>query len=253
MTELAKTRPAAGTRSPMITPAPARPAMAGRETAAAAGAQLVLLGTLWAAAGLGPAAWAAGVLHTFALWAILTRALRRAGLGTLGPADRVTLARAVLAGGVTALVVERAESGVPLLALTALAAMALLLDGVDGKVARRTGTCSPFGARFDMEVDAFLILALSVHVAASTGPWVLAIGMMRYAFVAAAWALPWLGGALPPRLARKVVAALQGVVLVVAGTLPYVPAALACAAALAALVWSFGRDVAWLRRHGRAG
>jgi hypothetical protein len=75
---------------------------------------------------------------------------------------------------------------------------------------------------------------------------------MRYAFVAAARVLPWLGGALPPRFARKTVAALQGVVLVVAGTLPYVPAALACAAALGCLAWSFGRDIAWLRRTGRA-
>ena len=39
---------------------------------------------------------------------------------------------------------------------------ALALDGVDGQVARRTGTASELGARFDMEVDAFLILVLSV-------------------------------------------------------------------------------------------
>ncbi|GAA4940924.1 hypothetical protein GCM10023238_03240 [Streptomyces heliomycini] len=45
-----------------------------------------------------------------------------------------------------------------------LTAVALILDGVDGKVARRTGTSTPLGARFDMEVDAFLILVLSVYV-----------------------------------------------------------------------------------------
>ena len=39
------------------------------------------------------------------------------------------------------------------------------LDAVDGQVARRTGTVSALGARFDMEVDAFLILVLSVYVA----------------------------------------------------------------------------------------
>ena len=43
--------------------------------------------------------------------------------------------------------------------------VALALDGVDGQVARRTGTVSALGARFDMEVDAFLVLVLSVHVA----------------------------------------------------------------------------------------
>ena len=70
--------------------------------------------------------------------------------------------------------------------------MALALDAVDGWVARRTGTVSALGARFDMEVDAFLILVLSGYVAPTLGGWVLAIGLMRYAFVAAGWVLPWL-------------------------------------------------------------
>ena len=63
--------------------------------------------------------------------------------------------------------------------------VALVLDWVDGQVARRTGTVTAFGARFDMEVDAFLILVLSVYVAGSFGPWVLAIGLARYALLAA--------------------------------------------------------------------
>ena len=46
-----------------------------------------------------------------------------------------------------------------------LAAVALALDPADGWLARRTGTASALGARFDGEVDAFLILALSVYVA----------------------------------------------------------------------------------------
>ena len=79
-----------------------------------------------------------------------------------------------------------------------MTAVALALDGVDGKVARRTGTSSALGARFDMEVDAFLILVLSAASPLSLGPWVLAIGAMRYAFVAAAEVLAWLRAALPP-------------------------------------------------------
>ena len=67
-----------------------------------------------------------------------------------------------------------------------------------------------------MEVDAFLILVLSVYVARSVGPWVLAIGVARYAFVVAGWLLPWLREPLPPRYWRKVVAAIQGIVLTVA-------------------------------------
>jgi phosphatidylglycerophosphate synthase len=103
-----------------------------------------------------------------------------------------------------------------------------------------------------MEVDAFLILVLSVYVAMALGPWVLLIGTMRYAFVAAARVLPWLNAALPPSMARKTVAALQGIVLLVAGAgvLPREATAGAVLLALALLVWSFGRDIVWLWRNG---
>jgi phosphatidylglycerophosphate synthase len=126
--------------------------------------------------------------------------------------------------------------------------VALALDAVDGQVARRTRTASEFGARFDMEVDAFLILVLSVHVAGLVGPWVLAAGLMRYAFVGAGRAWPWLRGSLPPNLPAKAVAAVQGVVLVVACVAGPVVSTVLVAAALAALSWSFGRDIRRLRR-----
>jgi phosphatidylglycerophosphate synthase len=213
-------------------------------------AQAALLAALGATVGLGPAGWAAGGAFAVGLWLLLGRGLRRSGLRAFGPANQVTLARAVLTGGVTALVADGFTRPVPVAAVAVLATVALVMDGVDGQVARRTGTASVFGARFDMEVDAFLILVLSVAVAADLGPWVLAIGALRYAFVAAAWALPWLRGPLPPRFARKAVAAVQGVVLAVAvaGVLPAALTVVAVAAALAALCWSFGRDVFGLRR-----
>ena len=72
-----------------------------------------------------------------------------------------------------------------------------------------------------MEVDAFLVLVLSVHVAVLVTPWALVDRAMRYVFVVASWLLPWLSGALPTRYSAKVVAAVQGIVLVVAsGQLP---------------------------------
>jgi hypothetical protein len=62
--------------------------------------------------------------------------------------------------------------------------------------------------------------------------------------------MPWLSGALPTRCSAKVVAALQGVVLVVAAALVLSrPVATALVvAALVALVWSFAQSVAWLWR-----
>jgi len=213
--------------------------------------QVALLTCLAGVAGLGTVGWLAGLGYGAVTYALLTRGLYRSGTAALGPADLVTLLRATLVGGVTALVADAPYRPMSVPLLAGLAGVALLLDGVDGLVARRTGTASRFGARFDMEVDAFLILVLSAQVARSAGLWVLAIGAMRYAYVAASWVLPWMRGTLPPRYWRKVVAAAEGVALAVAVTalLPRPLAVAAVAAALALLVESFGRDVWWLWRH----
>lgn len=213
--------------------------------------QIVLLAGLAGTVGLDGAGWLAGMAYAAVGCAVLSRGLHRCAAAGLGPADRVTLTRAVLVGGVTALVADSAHRPTPVGVLVALTAVALLLDAVDGRVARRTDTASAFGARFDMEVDAFLILVLSLYVAPSAGGWVLAIGAMRYAFVAAARVLPWLRGPLPARYWRKVVAAVQGVLLLVAasGALPRPLTVLVLAVALALLVESFGHDVGWLWRH----
>jgi phosphatidylglycerophosphate synthase len=218
------------------------------EHAAWAAALVLMLAVVERTAGLGPLGWATGIAYAVATWSLLGYALQRSGT-SLGPADRVTLGRGVLVGSVAAIVVDRVGEGVPTAMVVAFTAVALALDCVDGQVARRTGTSSALGARFDMEVDAFLILVLSIHVAFTFGPWVLAIGAMRYVFVAASWALPWLCADLPPSYARKTVAALQGVLLMVAasGLVPF--AELLGGFALATLVWSFGRDTAWLFRN----
>jgi phosphatidylglycerophosphate synthase len=141
-----------------------------------------------------------------------------------------------------------ATSAVLSLAVLLTGTGALLLDGVDGRVARRRGETSTFGARFDSETDAVLVLVLAVAVAVTgaAGWWVLAIGLMRYGQLAAAAVAPWLREPVPPSLARKVVGVAQVVVLlVVLGAPPLVPAAVTTAApavALVALSWSFGRD-----------
>ncbi|MFB8771520.1 CDP-alcohol phosphatidyltransferase family protein [Streptomyces broussonetiae] len=227
-----------------------------QEPAVGAGVQILLLALLGPAIGMGPAGWLTGLVFAVATWAVLSRAVHRSRLRSFGPANRVTLGRAVLVGAVTALVADSFAGPPPVTLLVGLTAVALLLDGVDGKVARRTGTSSALGARFDMEVDAFLILVLSVYVAVSVsvGPWVVLIGGMRYAFVAASYVYRWLNAPLPPSTARKTVAALQGVLLLVAGSdlLPRVATTGLAALALGLLVWSFGRDVVWLWRRSRA-
>jgi phosphatidylglycerophosphate synthase len=220
-------------------------------------AQLALLATLAGTIGLSGFGWVVGIACGVFLYAALVRCLVRDaahhGADALGPADRVTLTRATLAGGVAALTADSFGRPTPVAMLVALIVVALVLDAVDGWVARRTESASALGARFDMEVDAFLILVLSVYVARSTGAWVLAIGAARYAFGAAGWLLPWLRESAPPRYWCKVVAATQGIVLTfaVADVLPRFWTDAALAASLALLAESFGRDVWWLWRHRR--
>ena len=202
-------------------------------------AQVLLLAVLAGTAGLGAAGWIVGVACAVTMAAALARGLARGPGDRLGPASWVTLARATLAVGVAALAADSFTHDTPVALLVTLAAVALALDAVDGWVARRTGTATALGARFDGEVDAFLILALSVYVAPAYGAWVLAIGAARYLFLAGEWLLPWMRAPLPPRRWRKVVAATQGVVLTVAAA-EVLPRALTQALLVAALAAARG-------------
>lgn len=169
------------------------------------------------------------------------------------PADLVTLARAGLACACAGLVTARLGTSPAPDLLAGLAAVSLALDLVDGRVARRTGTGTRFGARFDGEADAWLMLVLSVYVASWWGWWLLALGLVRYVFGAAGAVLPWLRDELPPRYWRKVVTATAGVALVAgtAGVLGDRVTMLLLVLAAALLAESFGRDVLWLWRHRR--
>lgn len=86
------------------------------------------------------------------------------------------------------------------LALTALAILAL--DLVDGSLARHFDGESRFGARYDMEVDAVFVLALSCALWSRgvAGPWVLLAGLWRYLFVVIPLIVPSRGGEAPRSL-----------------------------------------------------
>jgi phosphatidylglycerophosphate synthase len=215
-------------------------------------ATAALLGVLSATTGLGLAGWIAGLATGWAATALIVTARRRSDQPAILPADWVTLARALLIAGVAGLVAGSFGGPVSITALVTLSAIALFLDAVDGQVARRTGTATPLGGRLDLEVDAFLILLLSIAVSRDYGGWVLAIGAARYALLLAGWAFPWLAAPLPPRYWRKVVCAVQGIVLTVAvsGLLDRLVGMIAVAVALLLLAESFGRDVVWLYRTG---
>ena len=169
-----------------------------------------------------------------------------------GAANQITTLRAILVSLVAGLVGEPKVAPVAAAAVAA-SVVVTLLDGVDGWLARRERIASPFGARFDMEIDALLILALSVlawrHDKA--GAWVIASGVLRYAFVAAGAMAPWLRGALPPSRRRQTICVIQ----IAALTLVMLPSVqppistLLAASALGALTGSVLIDTVWLWQH----
>ncbi|QYK41476.1 MAG: CDP-alcohol phosphatidyltransferase family protein [Paracoccaceae bacterium] len=240
----------------MIRPAPSPPASL--TALSLAGAGLLALGG-WAVSGGTGLPLVAPPLAFLTIAALVARSLSRAASARhLGAANAVTLGRAAVAclmlapilmpGGLSG----REAAG---WALVALALGALALDGVDGWLARRRGEATAFGARFDMETDALMaaVLAVLALVSGKAGVWVLALGMMRYGWVAAMPVWPWLGGALPERRSRKTVCVIQIAVLTALIAPPVVPPLSTAlgAGATGLLIWSFGRDLLWLR--ARAG
>lgn len=168
-------------------------------------------------------------------------------------ADRATLLRAALTAVIAGHLLLDGLTAVQAGCLAGLAVAVLLLDGVDGYIARRWRLATAFGARLDMEVDAALILALAAllwrHDRA--GAWVLAIGGLRYAFLAWQRLRPRYARALPESRRRKTACVVQMGVLPLC-LLPGLPASATtglAAAALALLCYSFTVDVFWLVRH----
>ena len=189
------------------------------------------------------------------VWAVVT-GLLLAGLRAhlhprFGPANAVTALRAAGVAGLAALALDPAALGAltPMVAVVAGGAI-LALDGIDGAAARRTGLASPFGARFDVEVDAALTLVLSVLAwrTGPAGPAILALIAPYYAFsVLRAWR-PRFGRPLPPSRIRKAVCVLQVATPIALLALP-LPAAAGRAlvwTCLAAILASFARDLARL-------
>jgi phosphatidylglycerophosphate synthase len=168
-----------------------------------------------------------------------------------GPANHVTMIRVMMVALIASLI---GEPGIPGAAMAASVATGVMtvLDGVDGWLARKSRMTSAFGARFDMETDAALVMAMSILVVQYEKAGIVALlgGLMRYVFGMAGWWLPWMARPLRPTLRAKTITVCHMVGLSVA-LAPFVPAslsALVLGATTSALAWSFAVDVQRLRR-----
>jgi phosphatidylglycerophosphate synthase len=87
-------------------------------------------------------------------------------------------------------------------ASVALTVGILVLDSVDGWLARSRGDASTFGGHFDMETDALLVLVVTLRlwVVEGYGAWVLTAGLLRYGYVLVLWLAPGTGREAPRSL-----------------------------------------------------
>jgi phosphatidylglycerophosphate synthase len=188
--------------------------------------------------------------------AVIAIHLRRSRLGW---ANGITLARLVGLSWIAALTsgwLAQPPSTAGTAVLVAIAVLCLVLDGVDGAVARARDEVSEFGARFDMETDAatIMVLCAAVLLSGSVSWWVLIIGLARYGYWLCSLRVPALTLPVAPRLWRKAVAVGQSAALLICLTLGasglgpgWLPSLIA-ATALAALAWSFATVIAWQLR-----
>jgi phosphatidylglycerophosphate synthase len=210
-----------------------------------------MAGRQWLEAG-GLYPWKAALIFA-ATMTVAVGYLREHPFSTFGPANRVTTVRLALLALLAALI------GEPVSARVAAAGVGLTLvfaglDGLDGWLARTSDMASAFGARFDMETDALLIMVLSVLIwrHEKAGAWILAGGLLRYTFVAAGWVLPWMAGPLTPTYRAKAAAVghMAGLAVALAPMVPFPTSAVAAGLSLLALTWSFAIDVGrlWSQR-----
>jgi phosphatidylglycerophosphate synthase len=220
------------------------------------GALLVLVLAMAPISGLWgpPASLALGlyaVIAAFVLAGLQHHAPRR-----FGAANGITLLRAAAVAFLAGITVLDAPLSAGLRGtVVGIGCAGLLLDGVDGWVARRGGLASRFGARFDMETDALSVLVFTLLLlrTGQASPWVLAIGLARYIFVGVGLLWPPLARELPQSLRRKTICVVTVTGLLIS-LLPFVAAGSAriiCAAALVVLVYSFAVDCVWSVRIWR--
>ena len=171
-------------------------------------------------------------------------------LDSLGLANGLTLARAVLIAGVAGFAVVSVEGSLRWLPALGYGT-AVALDAFDGAVARSVGVETPLGERLDMAVDTtgFLVAPL-VAVAWGLLPvWYLSLSAARYCYLAGCALWRRRGGTvgdLPPSRLRRPLAALQ-MVFITCALVPVAPTPLVWTLAPLVLLPSlvvFGRD--WL-------
>jgi CDP-diacylglycerol--glycerol-3-phosphate 3-phosphatidyltransferase len=163
---------------------------------------------------------ATGAVLAYELW-LLRRHLDRnrrteAGLlrDSLGIATAATLARGLATAAVAGFIVIPEPTGRAAWLPAGLYITAVVLDRIDGGLARQYGATTVLGEKLDLEFDGLCLLVAGLLGTAYgvLPPWYLAVGLARPAFVAGRWLHDWRGGTLgtvPPSAVRRPLTGLQ--------------------------------------------
>ncbi len=133
-----------------------------------------------------------------------------------------------------------------------LAFIALILDGVDGFIARKYKESDSFGISFDQEADnlMLLILSLSVYLNKNIGIIIFLIPMYRYIFISSMYRFLWLKRELPKSFIRKFVCIFTSILLIMSH-ISYLDEYIMINIvffALFIITFSFAKDIIWLYR-----
>lgn len=170
------------------------------------------------------------------------------------PADLVTAFRGALVVVVAGLVLGALLTGGSPRSwwVVWLAVVVWALDGLDGYVARRTGTVSDRGALLDTGVDGTLVLVLSVaHL--EVAPWALVGGLLWPAFLLVqVWRPAWRRTLPHSRRGKLAGGAFTGTLTIASAPFWPDPAVqVAVTLAMLLVTWSFAVDARWLERSAR--
>ncbi len=94
--------------------------------------------------------------------------------------------------------------------------ISIILDAIDGFLARFLNQVSKFGEKFDLEIDTFLLflLCLSLYKNIDIGLYVFLIPLYRYAFFILQFRFKWLQHSLPESFRRKLICSTVTILLI---------------------------------------
>ena len=137
-----------------------------------------------------------------------------------------------------------------------LSTVSLVMDGLDGFIARKYNLVSKFGEIIDQESDNFLMLVISIslYLNKDVGLYVFLIPLYRYTFLVSMKKYDWLQRTLPSSQFRKIACVLTIALMIMSQDVyfNYENTLFLVILSLFIITFSFSKDIIWLYRNKNA-